>query len=133
MTWEAILSLAKQYLALGLILVLAAGTAAAVGYFIIYRKIMKGTRRLSPARVVWCAVFLCCLTVLLAATLMDRGAYWSGGRIMPLFYSYREAWNSFSAVQWRNLVLNILLFVPFGFLLPAGIRICRRFWVTYLH
>ena len=37
MTWEAILSLAKQYLALGLILVLAAGTAAAVGYFIIYR------------------------------------------------------------------------------------------------
>lgn len=132
MTWEAILSLAKQYLALGLILVLAAGTAAAVGYFIIYRKIMKGTRRLSPARVVWCAVFLCCLTVLLAATLMDRDAYWSGGRIMPLFYSYREAWNSFSAVQWRNLVLNILLFVPFGFLLPAGIRICRRFWVTYL-
>ena len=132
MTLEAILSLAKQYLALGLILVLAVGIAAAVGYFIIYRKIMKGTRRLSAVRVVWCAVFLCYLTVLLAATLVDRGGSWTGGQIMPLFYSYREAWNSFSAVQWRNLVLNILLFVPLGFLLPAGIRICRKFWITYL-
>ena len=132
MTLEAILLLAKQYLALGLILVLAVGIAAAVGYFIIYRKIMKGTRRLSAVRVVWCAVFLCYLTVLLAATLVDRGGSWTGGQIMPLFYSYREAWNSFSAVQWRNLVLNILLFVPLGFLLPAGIRICRKFWITYL-
>ena len=32
----------------------------------------------------------------------------------------------------RNIVLNILLFVPFGFLLPLGIRFFRRFWVTYL-
>lgn len=132
MTLEAILSMAKQYLALGLILVLAAGISAAVGYFIIYRKLMKGIRQLRAARVVWCAVFLCYLTVLLAATLLDRSGYWTGGRIMPLFYSYREAWNSFSAVQWRNLVLNILLFVPLGFLLPAGIRVCRKFWVTYL-
>ena len=29
-------------------------------------------------------------------------------------------------------MLNILLFVPLGFLLPAGIRICRKFWITYL-
>ena len=85
MTLEAILSLAKQYLALGLILVLAVGIAAAVGYFIIYRKIMKGTRRLSAVRVVWCAVFLCYLTVLLTATLVDRGGSWTGGQIMPLF------------------------------------------------
>ena len=132
MTLEAILSMAKQYLALGLILVLAVGLAAAAGYYIIYRKLMKGTRRLRAARVVWCAVFLCYLTVLLAATLLNRSGSWTGGRVMPLFYSYREAWNNFSAVQWRNLVLNILLFVPLGFLLPAGIRIFRKFWVTYL-
>ena len=132
MTLEAILSMAKQYLALGLILVLAVGLAAAAGYYIVYRKLMKGTRRLRAARVVWCAAFLCYLTVLLAATLLNRSDSWAGGRVMPLFYSYREAWNSFSAVQWRNLVLNILLFVPLGFLLPAGIRIFRKFWVTYL-
>ena len=30
----------------------------------------------------------------------------------------------------RQLIGNMALFVPFGFLLPAAVRTCRRLWVT---
>jgi glycopeptide antibiotics resistance protein len=30
----------------------------------------------------------------------------------------------------RQLIGNLVLFVPFGFLLPAAVRTCRRLWVT---
>jgi len=30
----------------------------------------------------------------------------------------------------RQLIGNVALFVPFGFLLPAAVRTCRRAWVT---
>ena len=127
-----IIELVKQYLLQGAILAVIAGGIAGAGYFIVYKKMMKGERRIRPLNVLWAGVFFCYLAVMLSATLLDRVSGWSGTRMMPLFYSYREAWYSFSGAEWRNIVLNILLFVPFGFLLPLGIRFFRRFWVTYL-
>lgn len=132
MRLSTIIELAKQYLIMGIILVVVAGVIAAAGYFIVYKKVMKGQKRIRPLTAVWAGVFLCYLIVMLSATLLDRFSGWTSGRIIPLFYSYREAWYSFSGADWRNIVLNILLFVPLGFLLPLGIRRCRRFWVTYL-
>jgi glycopeptide antibiotics resistance protein len=32
----------------------------------------------------------------------------------------------------RQLIGNVALFVPLGFLLPAAVRACRRLWVTLL-
>lgn len=132
MRLPTIIELAKQYLIMEIILVVVAGVIAAAGYFIVYKKVMKGQKRIRPLTAVWAGVFLCYLIVMLSATLLDRFSGWTSGRIIPLFYSYREAWYSFSGADWRNIVLNILLFVPLGFLLPLGIRRCRRFWVTYL-
>ena len=127
-----IIELVKQYLLQGAILAVIAGGIAGAGYFIVYKKMMKGERRIRPLNVLWAGVFFCYLAVMLSATLLDRVSGWSDTRMMPLFYSYREAWYSFSGAEWRNIVLNILLFVPFGFLLPLGIRFFRRFWATYL-
>lgn len=127
-----IIELVKQYLLQGAILAVIAGGVAGAGYFIVYKKMMKGERRIRPLNVLWAGVFFCYLAVMLSATLLDRVSGWSDTRMMPLFYSYREAWYSFSGAEWRNIVLNILLFVPFGFLLPLGIRFFRRFWATYL-
>lgn len=132
MRLSTIIELAKQYLIMGIILAAVAGVIAAAGYFIVYKKVMKGEKRLRPLTVVWAGIFLCYLVVMFSATLLDRFSGWTSGRIIPLFYSYREAWYNFSGADWRNIVLNILLFVPLGFLLPLGIRRCRRFWVTYL-
>ena len=49
-----------------------------------------------------------------------------------MFYSYKEAWNHFSAREWRNIILNIMMFVPFGFLLPLVSKKFQAFWKTYL-
>ncbi len=127
-----IISMAGFYLRLGGVLVLGATALFCTGYFFVYKRLMGGKRRLKGTAVLWAAVFGCYLFVILSATLLDRSGYMGGGKVIPLFYSYREAWHSFSAVLWRNLALNILMFVPFGFLLPLGVRKLEAFWKTYL-
>lgn len=78
------------------------------------------------------AVFICYIVVVIGATMLSRGGYWQNSKIQPLFYSYREAWNSFSGTAWRNIILNILMFVPFGFLLPFLSKKFQAAWKTYL-
>lgn len=127
-----IVSLGKSYMLLGLIV---SGIVAAVflfGYVVVYQKALRGKKRLSKGNVIWGIVFFCYLMVVLGATLMDRGVFYMNGKIVPFFSSYREAWINFNVIAWRNLILNICMFVPFGFLLPFGIKCFRSFWKTYL-
>lgn len=120
-----IISLGSQYLVLGIIFAVIITAAT----FIIYRFLLK-KRSVPIKKVLPWAVFACYIIVVLGATLMMRASLWEGRKIMPLFYSYREAWVDFSAVMWRNIILNILMLVPFGFLLPLCHRIFDSFWKT---
>ncbi len=103
----------------------------AVGYPVIYRRIMKGTKKLKLSGVVWTLVFVSYAVVLYTVTLR-RAEIWHTQTVYPLFYSYKSAWNSFNVTEWRNIILNILMFVPFGFLLPSAFVFFRKFWKTYL-
>lgn len=132
MRFESIVWMLKSYLLRGGIIAVGALVLFCVGYFFVYKKLLKGKRKLTRRKVLWAAVFGCYLFVILSATLFDRGSYLGGGKVVPLFYSYREAWRSFSGILWQNLALNILMFVPFGFLLPFGVRKLGRFWKTWL-
>lgn len=107
-------------LVLAAIMVAIAAVAMGIGYGLIYRKIMKGTRKISWKQFIWWGLFVGYMLVVLAATI-GRGSYGASMRpkLVP-FSSYREAWNEFSPILWRNLFINICLFVPFGFLLPLG-------------
>ena len=67
-----IIELVKQYLLQGAILAVIAGGIAGAGYFIVYKKMMKGERRIRPVNVLWTGVFFCYLAVMLSATLLDR-------------------------------------------------------------
>lgn len=127
-----IVELAKQYLFLGILAAALAVFIFTAGYFIIYKKVLKGEKILNIGKVIWFALFLCYLVIISGATMLSRGSGWENSEIIPLFYSYREAWNSFSVIAWRNIILNIILFIPFGFLLPIGIQRFRRFWKIYL-
>lgn len=126
-----IISLGKEYLVLGIVAAVVLAAAFFVGYFVIYKKIMKGQKKLSIFKLGWLAVFACYLVVVLGATLLSRGNFW-GRSVVSLFYTYKDAWVSADASAWRNIVLNILLFVPFGFLLPLGVKWFRSFLKTYL-
>ena len=127
-----IIGLAREYLRLGIVGAVFLLAVFLIGYFIVYRKIFKGQRKIKPARFLWWAVMACYLIVVIGATLLSRGSNWMTGRIMPLFYSYKDAWVDYSATSWRNIILNICMFVPLGFLLPLGQKKLRKAWKTYL-
>ena len=64
--------------------------------------------------------------------MLSRPGFYGNTRIYPLFYSYRDAWTDFSITEWRNIILNIAMFVPFGFMLPQLIKRTKGFWKVSL-
>ena len=127
-----IIGLAREYLRLGIVGAVFLMAVFLIGYFLFYKKIFKGQKKIKPARFLWWAVMICYMIVVIGATLLSRGSHWMTGKIMPPFYSYRDAWVDYSATSWRNIILNICMFVPLGFLLPLGQKKLRKAWKTYL-
>ncbi len=130
MTTSSIINMARHYLKLGVIMGVIVSIAFVLGYFVLYKKVMKGEKRLRPLRLIGFGLFVCYLAVVCGATL-ERGGNWKGIQLLP-FSSYLDAWYNFSIFAWRNLILNILLFIPFGFLLPFLFETFRKPWKTYL-
>ena len=92
---SSVIQLARQYMLVGIMGAVIAIGLFLIGYFIVYKKLMKGTN-------------------------------------LHLFSSYKEAYNNFSLGEWRNIILNILMFVPIGFMMPLLIKKCERWYITYL-
>ena len=122
---EELFSLAKEYFVLGIVGAAVLIVALAVGYFI-YKKCLHGEKQMAKRKLIGYAVLFFYLIVVAGATLL-RGNY-GGNNFCPyLFYSYRNAWNTCSVVEWRNIILNILMFVPIGFLVPLMFPKIRSF------
>ena len=51
---------------------------------------------------------------------------------LQLFSSYLYAWNNFDFSLWLNIILNVLMFIPLGFLLPLINQRFKKWWLTYL-
>lgn len=49
---------------------------------------------------------------------------------LHLFRAWREALNNFTQHRWLNVMLNIAMFGPFGFLLPLLSKKCRKWYLT---
>lgn len=116
----------------GLVLVLLAlmVAAAVVGMIHwLHKRRFKGERQFPWRRTLLWLLLLGYLVLVLYATLLR----WHGGYRewnLHLFRAWREAWNNFSAKSWANVLLNIAMFVPLGFLLPMMGRKFRRWYVT---
>lgn len=126
-----IISLGKQYLFLGIVFAVILTLCILLGYLVGYKKIFKGEKKITKGMLIWFIIFVCYLVVVIGATMLSRGSWYENTKIQPLFYSYIEAWNNFEPREWRNIILNMLLFVPLGFLLPMGIKRFRVFWKIY--
>ena len=127
-----LINLATKYLRIGIIIGIFIIFCMFAGYFVVYKKLLKGRRVIGWRVFLWWGVFLCYLSVVLGATLLSRGYNYTNNNIQSLFYSYREAWINFSAAAWRNIILNFCMLIPFGMWLPLGIKRFRKFWRTYL-
>ena len=129
-----IISIGSSFITLGIVVVALIGVILLV--YNLIAKIRKQKKVSIPiGRLLLYAVFIVYIVVVVGATMLRYSMHsFSGemGEIYPLFYSYKEAWNHFSAREWRNIILNIMMFVPFGFLLPLVSKMFQVFWKTYL-
>lgn len=114
-------------MALGVIII----TLFLIGYFLIYKKIMKGTNKLNASKVGLWSIFIIYMVIVLGATIGDRVSMYESVNL-HLFSSYKDAYNSFSMIEWRNIILNILMFVPLGFMMPLLFEKCKKWYITYL-
>lgn len=73
-------------------------------------------------------LFICYLMVIVGVTLLNRESYYTNNLNLHLFSTYKEAWYSFSIAEWRNIILNILMLIPFGLLLPVVFKLYNSFW-----
>lgn len=118
MRLEEITRILSQYFWLALIAVVVIGAVLVVGYFFVYRKLLGGKKRLSIKSWLVGGMFTGYIIMVLGVTFLSRGPGFENEMNLSLFYSYRDAWYSFSVRNWQFVILNIVMFVPLGILLP---------------
>lgn len=114
-------------------LALGAGILCVVGvglaYLLYQRKRQPGA--VFPWRKALAAVALAgYLALLLYVTLLRQVGGGPGQVNLHLFLAWREAWNGFTLKLWLNVLLNIALFLPLGFLLPLLAKPFQRWYLT---
>lgn len=125
---EYVLSMLKNGIALVMLAGVGAMAVLAVAYFLHKRK-YKGEKRFPWGRTLLWLVFAGYLVIVIYATLLR----WFGGYRswnLHLFRAWREAWNNYSAKNWANVLLNVAMFVPMGFLLPLLGKKFRKWYVA---
>jgi glycopeptide antibiotics resistance protein len=127
-----ILDLLNEYLFLGVFISILIILVFFIGYFLIYKKLLKKEKKLSFKKIISVGIFIVYIFIVLSATLLDRYDGISSQVTLQLFSAYKYAWNYWSIKEWRNIILNILLFVPIGMLLPIIFKKLNKFWKVYL-
>lgn len=126
-----IISLAKEYFLIGFIGSLILCSIFLLFWYILYKRILKGAKNLPKKKLVLALISICYMSLIIGIVFIRRSSGYHSVNL-HLFRSYREAWNTFSVYEWTNLVLNILLFVPLGFLLPLWSDKLRKLWKVIL-
>lgn len=118
----------KNSLALVILAAIFASFTLIVAY-LIYKKKHRGEKKFPWGKVILYFIMAAYLLVVLYATILRHaGGYreWN----LHLFRAWREAWNDFSVKSWANVLLNVAMFVPMGFLLPLFSAKVRKWYIT---
>ena len=134
MTISSIISLGTEALFLAVIAVVIFAAIWLLGYKLIYKKKMHGKKEISLGKMIWVCIFAVYVIVVLLVTLArpGMGGIYEGSANWKPFSSYKEAWYNFQPREWRNLILNICMFIPMGFLTPICFNKINRAWKAYL-
>lgn len=122
--------LMKMAVSFGSIAIIFTFLFAVMFYFIYIKVLKKGPIR---KRYIVFGMLLCMyLVIVFGVTMFADGTRGLGDYRVKfhLFESYMQAWNTMSITEWRNLILNILLFIPMGAILPILFKKCRSWWIT---
>lgn len=115
---EDILRTIQNNFYLAFILVSILAVLLAIGYFIIYKRLLKGDKKLSKRRIFIWFCLIGYLIMVIGVTFLNRGSKMFGDTNLHFLSSYREAWNSFNSTKWKLIILNIFMLMPLGILLP---------------
>lgn len=114
-------------------LVLLAGIAAAVvltvTYFI-HKKKFKGQKMFPWGKALLWLMLVGYLAIVIYATLLRGAGFFHREWNLHLFRAWREAWNNYSVKNWANVLLNIAMFMPLGFLLPLLGKKFRKWYIS---
>lgn len=127
-----LIGLGEDALKFSAVILILALAVWGIAYQYVYKTVMHGKKELSVRRAFPYGLLMIVILVIIYATLMVRGEYYEGNASLVPFASYKLAWYQFNAREWRNLILNICMFIPFGFMLPAASSGFRKAWKTYL-
>lgn len=95
----------------------------------LYRKKYGGEKKFPWLRAIGWLVFAGYTLIVIYATFFRSAGHYRDWNF-HLFRAWREAWNNFSTKNWANVLLNIAMFGPLGFLLPLLVRKFRRWYTT---
>jgi len=112
-----IISLLKDYIILGIVLLIILGVLFLIGYKFVYQKLMNGKKKIQKKKLLLYGISICYFVVVFGAVFLSRGNVYKEINL-HLFSSYLEAYHNMSTSLIRNIILNILLFVPLGIFLP---------------
>ncbi len=117
---------------LGLVLLAGTGALALLSVtYILHKKKYKVERKYPWGKAILWAVFAGYISVVVYATIL-RGVGGFREWNLHLFRAWREAWNNYTAKNWANVLLNVAMFCPMGFLLPLLGRKFRKWYLTIL-
>lgn len=99
--------------------------------YMIYKKAFHGQRSMSKTQVIVLFLLCCWLLLVLALTTLSRGANFTGSFNIDFFSAYVNAWNKWSISELQLIIFNMLMFTPFGFLLPLFWKKAEKFKITF--
>lgn len=95
--------------------------------FVLHKFILK--RKSHIWKIIPSFLLILNLTFIIYLTFLTRSETY--GQIdLHLFRSYFEAWNTFSKRNWQLVIFNIVVFLPYGLLLPVVLKKMRKAYRT---
>ena len=121
-----------EYLIVGLITMILLSLLYFIGYYFIYKRIFRGNKYIDIKKAFIIKAFIAYILMVLFATLFGRFSDTLGGINFELFSSYKRAFSTSSIFLWRDIALNILMFIPLGLLLPLLSKVFYKPYFTLL-
>ncbi len=126
-----IIDLARQCAKMGIIAFIFVLVLWKIGYWLLYKKILKGKKKIEAKNAFKITILGIYVFSVLYLTCFNRTVGYER-KIYPFLWSYREAWIRGNEIDFRNILLNYVMFIPLGFLLPIASKRFNTWWKTYL-
>lgn len=123
-----IIQILSKYMLVGITGCIISASIFLIVYFSVYKKIMKGENKLNLSKIGLYSAFIIYMVMVIEVTIISRDPLY-GGIPIEVFTSYK---NAIYSGECTNIILNIFMFVPLGFILPLLWKRCKKWYVTYL-